>query len=174
MTRWFVSRHAGAHDWLAARGLSVDRQIAHLDLEQVAPGDLVIAAASVANEGTSRQYLGGANYSPTADFAVTTALANAAASNARPLHVGLIQTEDAFYATTPAGVPAMAARGVLAIEMEASALFTLGALRGVATGCILVTSNNIGDERLLAADELKAAVLDMVTVALDAAVALGR
>src|SRR5690606_15815060 len=100
---------------------------------QVAPGDLVIAAASVANEGTSRQYLGGANYSPTADFAVTTALANAAASNARPLHVGLIQTEDAFYATTPAGVPAMAARGVLAIEMEASALFTLGALRGVAT-----------------------------------------
>jgi len=139
---------------------------------QVAPGDLVIAAASVANEGTSRQYLGGENYSPTPNFEVTTALANAAATTGRQVHVGLIQTEDAFYATTPANVPAMAARGVLAIEMEASALFTLGALRGVATGCILITSNNIGDERLLAADELHSGVLDMVKVALDAAVAL--
>lgn len=139
---------------------------------QVAPGDLVVAAASVANEGTSRQYLAGANYSPTADFTVTTALAEAAARGGRRTHVGLIQTEDAFYATTPESVPELASRGVLAIEMEASALFTLGALRQVATGCILVTSNNIGDERLLAAAELKPAVLDMVTVALDAAVAL--
>lgn len=47
MTRWFVSRHTGAHDWLAARGLTVDRQIAHLDLEQVAPGDLVIGTLPI-------------------------------------------------------------------------------------------------------------------------------
>jgi len=140
---------------------------------EVAPGDLVVASASVANEGTSRQYLAGEAYSPTPDFAVTSALAEAARSSGRTTHVGLIQTEDAFYATTPAGVPAMAARGVLAVEMEASALFTLGALRKVATGCILVTSNNIGDERLLGADELQAGVLDMVKAALDAAVALG-
>ncbi|WP_296271859.1 CRISPR-associated protein Csx16 [Pseudomonas sp. UBA6323] len=47
MTRWFVSRHAGAHDWLAARGLSVDRQIAHLDPEQIALGDLVIGTLPI-------------------------------------------------------------------------------------------------------------------------------
>lgn len=47
MTRWFVSRHTGAHDWLAARGLTVDRQIAHLDLQQVAPGDLVIGTLPI-------------------------------------------------------------------------------------------------------------------------------
>ena len=42
MTRWFVSRHPGAHDWLAAKGLPVDRQVPHLHLEDVADGDTVI------------------------------------------------------------------------------------------------------------------------------------
>lgn len=42
MTRWFVSCHPGAHDWLAAKGLPVDRQVPHLHLEDVADGDTVI------------------------------------------------------------------------------------------------------------------------------------
>lgn len=138
----------------------------------VAPGDLIVATASVANEGTSRQYLAGTAYAPAADFATTRALEQAANASGRKCHVGLIQTEDAFYATGPADVPVMASRGVLAIEMEASALFTLAALRKVTAGCMLVTSNNIGDERLLEADELKAAVIDMVRATLDAVVTL--
>lgn len=47
MTRWFVSRHAGAHDWLAERGLHVDRQVAHLTPPQVEPGDLVIGTLPI-------------------------------------------------------------------------------------------------------------------------------
>ncbi len=139
---------------------------------QVAPGDLVVATASVANEGTSRQYLAGAAHAPVADFTTTRALVEAATRRDRTTHIGLIQTDDAFYATTPADVPALASRGVLGIEMEASTLFTLGSLRDVATGCMLVASNNIGDERLLEADELRAAVLDMVEATLDAVVDL--
>lgn len=140
----------------------------------VAPGDLVVASAAVANDGTTRQYLQGAPYSPAADFSLTSALASAAerqtAAAGRKAHVGLIQTEDAFYATTPGHVPALAARGVLAIEMEASALFLIGALRSVRTGCMLVTSNNIGDDRLLEPNALQESVLAMVEASLDALV----
>ncbi len=140
----------------------------------VAPGDLVVASASVANDGTTRQYLQGAPYSPAADFGLTSALASAAKLQAEAAghrsHVGLIQTEDAFYATTPGHVPALAARGVLAIEMEASALFLLGALRSVRTGCVLVTSNNIGDDRFLEPQSLQESVLAMVEATLDALV----
>src|SRR5690606_41032 len=89
-----------------------------------------VATASVSNEGTSRQYLNGDGHAPAADFGVTTALHAAAVRTGRRTHTGLIRTDDAFYAVTPDHVPAMAARGVLAVEMEASALFTLGALRG--------------------------------------------
>src|SRR5690606_1354068 len=80
--------------------------------------------------------------------------------------------DDAFYAVTQDDVRGMARRGVLAVEMEASALFTLGALRGVSTGCVLVVSNNIGDDTFLPAEQLRPAVLDMVTAALDAMVEL--
>lgn len=138
----------------------------------VEPGDLVVATASVPNDGTSRQYLGAVPYAPAADFAVVQALRTAAERTGRRTHTGLIQTDDAFYATERRHVPELAGRGVLGIEMEASTLFTLGALRGVSTGCILVVSNHIGDEELLPADRLKEAVLDMVTAALDALVEL--
>src|SRR5690606_22067554 len=94
----------------------------------VAPGDLVIASASVANEGTSRQYLGTAPHSAVADFALTSALNEVAARGTRRVHTGLIQTDDAFYATSKEEARHMAERGVLAVEMEASALFTLGVM----------------------------------------------
>lgn len=134
----------------------------------VSPGDLVVATASVANEGTTRQYLGGDGYAPAADFELTSALHAAARRTGRRTHTGLIRTDDAFYAVAPEDVPDMAARGILAVEMEASALFTLAALRGVKAGCILVASNNIGDDRLLEPEALRAAVLDMVAATLDA------
>lgn len=137
----------------------------------VAPGDLVIASASVANEGTSRQYLGEGPHSAVADFGLARTLSDVAAAGSRTVHTGLIQTDDAFYATTPADAPKMAARGVLAVEMEASALFTIGAMRHVKTGCVLVASNNVGDESFLEASALKSAVLDMVRTSLDALVA---
>ena len=136
----------------------------------VAPGDLVIASASVANEGTSRQYLGTAPHSAVADFALTCALDQAAGQGTRRVHTGLVQTDDAFYATTKEDVSNMAARGVLAVEMEASALFTLGAMRGVRTGCALVASNNVGDASFLDSAALHGAILDMVGASLDALV----
>lgn len=47
MTTWFVTRHPGAVAWAQRRGLAVDRQLAHLDPEQIAPGDTVIGTLPV-------------------------------------------------------------------------------------------------------------------------------
>ena len=46
-TTWFVSRHPGAVEWAARRGLIVDRQIAHLEVGEVKPGDTVIGTLPV-------------------------------------------------------------------------------------------------------------------------------
>ena len=136
----------------------------------VSPGDLVIASAAVPQDGTTRMYLQSDPYAPSASFTVTRALADAAPG----AHVGLIQTEDAFYATGPENVPKLAERGVLAIEMESSALFLLGKLRRVETGCILVASNRIGDSSFIDPDFLHARVLEMTEGALKACLALGE
>lgn len=140
--------------------------------EDVRPGDLIVATASVANEGTSRHYLRGEAYSAAADFGVTRALVNASNAAGAKTHVGLIQTDDGFYAVKEGEVAEMARRGVLAVEMEASALFLLGALRRVRTGCILVASNNIGDPQFVEASVLDNAVRTMILATLNAAVNL--
>lgn len=44
---WFVSRHQGAVEWLARKGVVVDRQVAHLDLAQVQAGDWVLGSLPV-------------------------------------------------------------------------------------------------------------------------------
>lgn len=47
MTTWFVTRHPGAVEWAARRGLQVDRHLAHLDPEILAAGDTVIGILPV-------------------------------------------------------------------------------------------------------------------------------
>lgn len=42
MTTLLVTRHPGAVEWAARQGLTVVRQIAHLEPDDVQPGDLVI------------------------------------------------------------------------------------------------------------------------------------
>lgn len=46
-TIWFVSRHPGAVEWAARRGLTVDRRITHLETGGVKPGDTVIGTLPV-------------------------------------------------------------------------------------------------------------------------------
>ena len=47
MTTYFVSRHPGAVAWAARRGLAVDAYLAHLDPQQIQPGDTVIGILPV-------------------------------------------------------------------------------------------------------------------------------
>ena len=139
---------------------------------KINPGDLVIAMSAVPKEGTTAMYLNGDAYAPTASYDVINALVNSGKTAGFRTHVGIIQTEDAFYATTPDDVSTLESRGILAVEMEASALFTLGKLRKVATGCALVASNYIGDPQFIDPDMMKQSVSNMVSIALEAGYAL--
>jgi CRISPR-associated protein Csx16 len=47
MTTIFVSRHPGAIEWAARKGIRVDRQAAHLDVADVQAGDFVIGTLPV-------------------------------------------------------------------------------------------------------------------------------
>lgn len=129
---------------------------------RLAPADLVIAMASVPNDGTTRQFLGGAPYAPTASFELVEASVAAARTLNVPHHVGLVMTEDAFYASTPQHARHWASYGVLGFEMEASALFLVAAMRGVKAGCLVTVSNDIGDPQLVP-DEVLAHGVDAMT-----------
>jgi purine-nucleoside phosphorylase len=138
----------------------------------VRPTDLIIATAACPIEGTTRLYIDGDPYAPAASFRVVRALADAAAHAGARHHVGLVATEDALYAVTAEWRERWASRGVLAQEMEASAVFTVAALRRIDAGCILVASNAAGQHERLPDEALEVAIDRMIDVALEAAVAL--
>jgi len=105
-------------------------------------GDAIIALGAVRTEGTSRAYVD-LEYPAVADLDVVNALRNAAREAGTPHHVGIVESSDAYYADAWLREQAsprserMRRAGILAIEMEASALFVVGRLHGIRTGCIL-------------------------------------
>jgi purine-nucleoside phosphorylase len=141
-------------------------------------GDLVIATAACPVDGTTATYLHGEPYAPVADFAMTRALVDAAAAAGIPARTGLVASVDVFYNTDADYPQRWRDRGVLAFEMEASALFFLAARSGVEAGCALTVSDVLGDgvtteESYLPLEELDRAVDGMIEVALVAGTGSG-
>jgi uridine phosphorylase len=105
-------------------------------------GDAILVTAAVRSEGASRAYID-LEYPAVADFDVTDALRRAARAAGAPHHLGIVESSDAYYAgdwletQAEPRVERMRRAGVLAVEMEASALFVIGRLRGLRTGCVL-------------------------------------
>jgi purine-nucleoside phosphorylase len=133
------------------------------------PADLVIAQAALARDGTTRQYLGEGNHTPIASHRIVRAAEDAAIELNLSHTVGLIASDDAFYGVTPQEARGLYdTRGVLGLEMEASAVFTVATLRGLEAGCLVSVSNYIGDETLAPDDVLKRGVDNMIRTALEA------
>jgi len=97
----------------------------------LALGELVIAREAICADGTSRAL--GAGERASADAALTDALA----SHAPDAPVGTIVSVDLFYG----GDERTAHAGALAVEMEAAALFAVGARAGVPVACVLAVSD---------------------------------
>ena len=134
-------------------------------------GDLVIASAACPTDGATRSYLHGDAYAPAPDFALTHALFHAAQEAGIRAWVGPVASVDVFYNTDPDYATRWRDRGVLAFEMEASALFYLAARAGVQAACLLVVSDLLSEqvsseESYLSPAELAGAVERMVEVAL--------
>ncbi|MDP8079324.1 CRISPR-associated protein Csx16 [Phocoenobacter skyensis] len=47
MTTYFISRHAGAKDWIAKQGIDIDKIQSHLDINDVSTGDTIIGTLPV-------------------------------------------------------------------------------------------------------------------------------
>jgi purine-nucleoside phosphorylase len=136
-------------------------------------GELVIATAACPADGATQTYLHGEAYAPAADFELTRALVDTASAAGVNARTGLVASVDVFYNTDADYAQRWRDRGVLAFEMEASALFFLAARGGVQAGCALTVSDVLGDdvtteESYLPLEELDRAIDTMITIALDA------
>ncbi|HTQ68279.1 MAG TPA: hypothetical protein VMI13_06260 [Solirubrobacteraceae bacterium] len=97
-------------------------------------GSLVIACEAICADGTSRAL--GAGERARADEQITAALRGAAPA----AEAGSVLSVDLFY-----DADLSPADGALAIEMEAAALFAVGAREGAAVGCVLTVSDTFDE-----------------------------
>jgi len=143
--------------------------------EELALRDLVIASGACTDSAMNRVRFEGLDYAPVADFDLLRAAHDA--STARDLQVaakvGLIFSGDTFYSPRPELTRRMADYGVLAVEMEASALYTLAAEFGRRALAVCTVSDHIVTGEQTTAQERQETFTDMVGIALDATLAVG-
>ena len=138
-------------------------------------GDLIVAVSAVAADATA-QHLVGEPHAPTADWELVHGAVHAAKELGRPVRVGPIVSSDLFYNPDEGQYQRWSDRGILAVEMEAAVLFTLGALRKVKAGCLLTVSDVVveGEFVRITDEEMKAAVDQMTELALGTVTADGH
>jgi DeoD family purine-nucleoside phosphorylase len=136
-------------------------------------GDLIVALTAIPADSTAMHLVGGEPHCPTASWDLIHGAVHVAKQLEQAMHVGPIVSSDLFYNPDEGQYERWSSRGVLAVEMEAAALFTVGAIRGVQAGCLLTVSDIVveGVFTRISDDELRAAVDRMTKVALGTATA---
>lgn len=134
--------------------------------------DVVLASGACTDSSMNRVRFEGLDYAPVADFGLLRAaydVAQGLGEESHKVHVGLIFSSDSFYSPRPELTARMAEYGVLAVEMEASALYTLAAQHGRRALCICTVSDHIATGEETTAAERERTFGTMIEIALGAA-----
>lgn len=132
--------------------------------------DVIIAQSSSTDSAINRVAFGGTiDFAPTADFDLLLKAYTAAKEAGLNVRVGNIFTADQFYSDEEQNEK-LAAYGVLAVEMETAALYTLAAKYGRQALTVLTVSDHIITGEATSAEERQLTFNDMMVIALEAAI----
>jgi len=106
------------------------------------PPYFVLIDRALRDEGTSYHYLPPAEFSH-ADGTLIATVEGAFAGVGQPVERGAVWTTDAPFRETAEAVTAMRARGLLAVEMEAAALYAFAAARQKPVLCFAHVTNQM-------------------------------
>lgn len=128
--------------------------------------DLVIGSGACTDSAMNRITFEGLDYAPVADFDLVRGAWEAAQDLPVTTRVGLIMSSDSFYSSRPELTTRMAEYGVLAVEMEAAALYTLAAKHKRKALAICTVSDHILTGEQTTAAERQETFGHMIDVAL--------
>jgi len=106
-------------------------------------GHLVLAMSASSDSNVNRVTFNGLDYAPTANFELLHKAYVEAQKNEMPTTVGSIFSTDIFYGPDENRWDAWIQHGILGVEMETSAIYTLGAKHNIKALSILSVSDNI-------------------------------
>lgn len=134
--------------------------------------DVIAASGASTDSNMNRiRFDGLIDYAPVADFGLLRTSVEAAERRGIQMHVGPILAADAFYTDRPDLYDRLADYGVLAVEMESAALYTIAARFKARALTLLTVSDHIKTGERTTAEEREQTFSQMVEIALDTIIA---
>lgn len=140
--------------------------------ERVKIRDVILAQGACTDSNINRLRFEGVDFAPIADFELLQAAYAVGDERGMPMHVGNIISSDSFYNDRAELVSRTGEYGVLAVEMEAAALYTLAAKfqrKGLA---IVTVSDHLLTGEETSSQERQESFGDMVEMALESIAAV--
>jgi purine-nucleoside phosphorylase len=139
--------------------------------EELQLRDVIAASGSAPDSNMNRARFDGLiDYAPVADFTLLRRAVEVAERRGITMRVGPILAADAFYTDRPDLYDTLADYGVLAVEMESAALYTIAMRYRARALTLLTVSDNIKTGARTTAQEREQTFGDMVEIALDTAI----
>lgn len=129
-------------------------------------GDILLAMTASTNSHINRLRFDGCDFAPAADFELLLAAYQAAQAKGIPVRVGGILSNDTFYDDDPQAWHKWRDYGVLAVEMEANALYTLAAKFHARALAILTVSDSLVNLEFASHAQRERGFLQMAELAL--------
>jgi purine-nucleoside phosphorylase len=140
--------------------------------ERLRVRDVVLAIGASTDSSMNRIRFGGLDYSAVADFDLLVAAHRAAVQREIPVTVGTVFSADSFYSDRPELMQTMVGYGVVAVEMEANALYTLAAGRQARALAVCTVSDQVITGERASSDDRERSFGQMVEIGLDATIAV--
>ncbi len=138
--------------------------------EDVKVRDLVIAMSASTDSNYGKTFGLPVTVAPTADFELLRGAVEIAEGMGLSCHVGNILSSDVFYGGGEDYTKAYGDMGILAVEMESTALYLNAAKAGKRALTVLTVSDSLVTGDSLPAGERQTSFTDMMTVALELAI----
>ncbi len=137
----------------------------------VAVRDLIIAQAASTDSTIVKDGFGPFSFAPIADYGLLRSAADKAEARKMRYHVGNMLSSDIFYHVEPGmeGYGRLPSHGVIGVEMESAALYTLAARFGVKALTICTMTDSLVTEESMSAEDRQSSLKQMVELALDVA-----
>lgn len=136
--------------------------------EHVKVKDVVVAMAASTNSAVNWNKFQGADFAPTANFELLLKAHQAAKDLGIAIKAGNVLSSDEFYDDKPDYYKKWAEYGVLCVEMETAALYTIAAKYQAKALGIFTISDSLITHELTSADERQRSFNEMVKIALEA------
>lgn len=138
--------------------------------EEVKLRDIVIGMGACTDSAYGKQFGLSGSFAPICDYELMKNAVSIGEEKGYRLHVGNLLSSDVYYDDDPGSNVAWRKMGVLAVEMEAAALYMNAARAGKRALAICTVSNSLLSGEELPAEERERSFTEMIELALDVAV----